>query len=635
MNPGRHKIEAYTFDGELETSWGTPATTIGGFSGCCNPTHIAMLPDGSFVTSEKGLARVKVYDSTWTIHSRELWLNTETRVGRAIGPLDVEDAFSRLDGAAGVFDLGTNEGTVEDVEAEYAPWRIRGRQARVDRRREIFYTGARFTSCNAGRLSLKGPIPDYHFRATSMHVKPKCYLTAWNARFYLGRVPLFYFPFLWKSLDPDPTLRTRFEFGHDNRGGYFTRTTTLYSPGRAWQGKLYLDYYSLLGLGVGNQLEFNKGPEAHGTLYGYQIADQRTGTRRWTLLGDHYQTFASSWAVQGRLQAQSDPDFNNDYTRSNAFRVTQQLANSAALVRRTNTYTTRLSYSRLDDADPARPNIFLKTSETLPRLDVQTAALKPLGLPALHTFSAFAERDFARGQGFQQNTAGGAWEVTQNVRVARRVSFTPRGALSETYLQRYDVAQSSVVTQSFLDTFTGRFDLGGTLRLSSFLGDTDLTELFRRRLKPDSFETDAGAVDYGIESNLVSLTHAFRPNPRVYTKLTTGYDLRNFRGQTIQTRDRVQPIGADLTWLFSRRWSFAVHDAFRPGEGNQNIFLEADWDDLNGRFARFGVANIRPPAGQALPANVPAKPFTTTSPSSSASSRAAAAGSSPGPSARM
>jgi hypothetical protein len=63
VNPGHHRIEAYTFDGEFELSWGTPAATIEGFCGCCNPTHIAILPDGSLVTSEKGLPRVKIYDS--------------------------------------------------------------------------------------------------------------------------------------------------------------------------------------------------------------------------------------------------------------------------------------------------------------------------------------------------------------------------------------------------------------------------------------------------------------------------------------------------------------------------------------------------------------------------------------------
>ena len=35
---------------------------IEGFCGCCNPSHFAILEDGSFVTSEKGIPRVKIYD---------------------------------------------------------------------------------------------------------------------------------------------------------------------------------------------------------------------------------------------------------------------------------------------------------------------------------------------------------------------------------------------------------------------------------------------------------------------------------------------------------------------------------------------------------------------------------------------
>ena len=60
VNPGLHALENYTADGTLRSSWQRAAMTIDGFCGCCNPTHIAMLPDGSFVTSEKGLPRVKV-----------------------------------------------------------------------------------------------------------------------------------------------------------------------------------------------------------------------------------------------------------------------------------------------------------------------------------------------------------------------------------------------------------------------------------------------------------------------------------------------------------------------------------------------------------------------------------------------
>lgn len=61
VNPGLRRLEAYTFDGGLELFWGESSTGVEGFFGCCNPAHFALLPDGRFVTAEKGLLRVKVY----------------------------------------------------------------------------------------------------------------------------------------------------------------------------------------------------------------------------------------------------------------------------------------------------------------------------------------------------------------------------------------------------------------------------------------------------------------------------------------------------------------------------------------------------------------------------------------------
>jgi sugar lactone lactonase YvrE len=62
VDPGRMRIDAYTFDGDLEFSWGEGGLRIEDFCGCCNPANFAMLADGSYVTAEKGLIRVKVYD---------------------------------------------------------------------------------------------------------------------------------------------------------------------------------------------------------------------------------------------------------------------------------------------------------------------------------------------------------------------------------------------------------------------------------------------------------------------------------------------------------------------------------------------------------------------------------------------
>jgi len=60
-NPGRHRVEVYTTEGDFELAWGNASMGITGFCGCCNPINLALLPDGRYVTCEKGLPRVKIY----------------------------------------------------------------------------------------------------------------------------------------------------------------------------------------------------------------------------------------------------------------------------------------------------------------------------------------------------------------------------------------------------------------------------------------------------------------------------------------------------------------------------------------------------------------------------------------------
>ena len=62
VNTGRHQFENYMPDGSLRGSWSKSSMSVDGFSGCCNPVHIALLTDGSFVTSEKGILRIKIHN---------------------------------------------------------------------------------------------------------------------------------------------------------------------------------------------------------------------------------------------------------------------------------------------------------------------------------------------------------------------------------------------------------------------------------------------------------------------------------------------------------------------------------------------------------------------------------------------
>lgn len=60
-NNGKHKVVNFQADGSLRSSWGETSAAVHGFSGCCNPSHIAILNDGSFITAEKGIVRIKKY----------------------------------------------------------------------------------------------------------------------------------------------------------------------------------------------------------------------------------------------------------------------------------------------------------------------------------------------------------------------------------------------------------------------------------------------------------------------------------------------------------------------------------------------------------------------------------------------
>ena len=68
-NPGRLRVELYALDGEPFGHWGKGGAQMDRFQGCCNPTQFALLDDGSVVTSEKGLPRVKVSTKTGSLTS--------------------------------------------------------------------------------------------------------------------------------------------------------------------------------------------------------------------------------------------------------------------------------------------------------------------------------------------------------------------------------------------------------------------------------------------------------------------------------------------------------------------------------------------------------------------------------------
>ncbi len=112
-NPGRHRLETYTADGDFEGAWGEPAMGITGFCGCCNPVNFALLPDGKFVTCEKGLPRVKICSASGEFESVVAGPETFAENAKACGPADCTagglDAVADAQGRIFILDFVTGD----------------------------------------------------------------------------------------------------------------------------------------------------------------------------------------------------------------------------------------------------------------------------------------------------------------------------------------------------------------------------------------------------------------------------------------------------------------------------------------------------------------------------------------------
>ncbi len=532
---------------------------------------------------------VELKDSSWTLRAQTLRLDMVNRKGRASEGFELDDGLTVLRGASGSFDFEKKSGTVDEVRAEYHPWRIWAERGRLDSDRKGHFKSALFSSCS-------GNPPDYHFRSSGLHVKPGKYLLATNVRFYVGPIPVFYSPILWRSLKKNKLLRARVIPGWDNRNGGFLRTHTLFSPFVWMQGKLFLDYYSEKGFAQGAEIGFRPDEDHRGALYFYHIKEDDTRERRWTLLGNTYSAINSTYSVQGRIQAQGDPEVNNNYIRSNDFRVTSELVNGGALTRRTNKTTTRILYSRLDTQD-ATAKAFQRERESLPRFEFQTSQMSWRKMPTLFTVTGFADNSFERSRDFQQKSAGVAVEATQTKVLMPGVSFTPRVKLRQEFEDKREVLNTYGSTQTIRDAFIAYYEFGGNLRFDTIIGDWDAGYAFTQRSKPDSFQDDAGSMDHGVEENLVTLQNTVRPHRRVFMRVSSGYDFRVFRNAPYGFRKRVQPFTADLNINLRRKLSLSLRDSYAL-DGNESFLAQLDYGYRDETFFSAGVSHTLDRAGE-------------------------------------
>jgi hypothetical protein len=563
-------------------------------------SHVDYWADKAEFDGERSImhltGHVTMKQSTMTVRGDDIWIDDANRTGRSDKPVLVDDGVSAVYGDSGDFDFGKQTGRLFHSSAGMGNWRIHAREARLLAERKTKYRTADYTSCD--RIP-----PDYHFHSSTLNVVPKQYILGWNTLFYLGPVPLFYTPFFYHSLDPDPLLKWQFQPGTDSRNGDYIKGTLTTRYSTSTYSKLYDDYYSNMGYGYGGELNHHSGDNSNGGLFAYRIHEDGTVNDRWGFLGSDYQRLSRTISFQGRLQTQSDATFNNDYNRSNLFRLTPELVNSAALTKSIPQGVLHLSYLRTDDVNPAT-NRYTRSSEDLPRIDFQGNPFRIYKLPWLNTITAFADDNYTIGRGYQQKSVGATWDATRSFHVARGVTYTPKLDYSETYYnQNNEQNWSPSILNPNLNSTQGVWTTTNNLRFATLLGHLDVTHTYSQRMKPDAWTEDTGPTDKGVVANSLGFTDTFVPTVHTWARITTSYDFRTFRDHVETFNQRISPIVTDASWQPKPKLIFTFHDAYvitnSSGAGsNQSVIADMRWGDpLKGPSIGGGVSyNLATPA---------------------------------------
>jgi lipopolysaccharide assembly outer membrane protein LptD (OstA) len=114
----------------------------------------------------------------------------------------------------------------------------------------------------------------FHFTCRKVRVKPGDRMRGSHAVAYLGPVPVFYFPWLYRSLG-DRSVGFSADAGYSGRMGAFLLTSTKYWMTPNLRAVTQIDVRTERGVGVGQEVGWYSDDRTdHGRIYGYYINDQ-------------------------------------------------------------------------------------------------------------------------------------------------------------------------------------------------------------------------------------------------------------------------------------------------------------------------------------------------------------------------
>ncbi len=310
-----------------------------------------------------------------SIQADEMTYFVEARRVEAVGSVVLAFPGATLAGSRLVYDLETETGIVEDavgyLDRDNALVRARTIE-RIDET-HLRVTKAVFTTCSQ-------PTPYWSFRVSRATLEIGQYAHLRDAAFKVGRVPIFYTPYLVWPIKTDRATGLLFPaFGSSSTLGRTLSIPFFWAFAENADVTLFFDWHSEVGPGLGAELNWLPTWRGRAQGIGNFIRDTDRGENRYIGEWIQMQPFGETWKLRTRLETVSDFDYLTDYVVDLNRATNPQLWSWIDLTRQWSWYSFTSRVSRLKQYLPGiyrneRVLLGATINETLPEIEFRSAS---------------------------------------------------------------------------------------------------------------------------------------------------------------------------------------------------------------------------------------------------------------------
>ena len=274
----------------------------------------------------------------------------------------------------GVYNIDTKQIRTSNVRTDYHPYFLSGQNVTETSANVYRVEDASFTTDDSAR-------PDFHLHARTVRVYENDHVVFQNVTFYVGKVPVFWWPYMYQSLND--AFSFTISPAYLSSWGPSLLSQITFPITDDIKGRIRLDYRGRRGVAVGfeSDIDYGKDKSSNAKLKTYYIQDQnsdinRTGLPRGEVSPDRYRASLEDHTdftadIYGIVDVTklSDAFVMQDFYQSE-FRI-NPVPDNVVAVAKTNPFYTLTAIARF------QANDFFEQTERLPEvvLDVKRHAL--------------------------------------------------------------------------------------------------------------------------------------------------------------------------------------------------------------------------------------------------------------------